>query len=221
MESRSASRRLFLGALLCSPLVLAPDARAQRPEKAPRIGVLANHVPRKDLELGAASPFHGAAAFVEALRKAGWHDGRNIQILWRSAEGRMERHPKLAADLVRTPVDVIVGGDDAVDAAARATTVVPIVAYGMYNPVEAGYAASLARPGRNITGIANSAGAEIQKSLLFLKEASPRITRVALVAQAHDIRADNFGVLRPDSMLCGVPSASSRGGRSLSTMSAA
>src|SRR5688572_27127128 len=128
MGTRRFSRRLFLAALGTAPILLALR-RPAAAGKVPLIGVLANHVPRAHLELGAASPFHGTAAFVEGLRAKGWRDGENARIVWRSAEGRMDRHAALVSELLRMPVDVIVGGDDAAEAAIRATSTIPVVAY--------------------------------------------------------------------------------------------
>ena len=200
MDCESPARRRYLGAGAAGLALLVPRARAQGSRRLPKIGVLANHVPRAHLELAGKSPFYGVAAFLEALRLAGWTQGIDVELVWRSAEGRMERHAALAAELVRADVDVIVAGDEAMEAAARATSTVPIVAYGMHNPVESGFAASFARPGRNITGIANSVGVELPKSLALLREAAPRMRRVALVAHAFE-RADESRVVSADSSL--------------------
>lgn len=193
----AAMRRLFLQALAATPLLLAGTGQAQ-PRKV--VGVLANHIPRAHLELGAASPAAAIAAFAQELRGRGWEEGRNLRIVWRSAEGRMDRHPQLASELARLPVDVIVGGDDAVVAAARATRTIPIVAYSMYDPVENGFAKTLAKPGGNITGVAagQSGGLHLQKTLSLLKQLSPSIRKVALVASSRE-RADNYLPIRPDS----------------------
>ena len=198
MARALVTRRSFVTA--CGGLLLSQGLGAQPPGGVRKIGVVANHIPRKYLELGPASPDSSIRAFVKALNEAGWQEGRDVQFIWRSAEGRMDRHPAIASELVRMPVDLLVGGDDAMVAASRATRTIPIVAYAMYNPVENRFAASFARPGGNITGIANSAGAELQKALALLKESSPRIHAVALVAQAYD-DADHFPQLRPDHSL--------------------
>ena len=198
MARAYVTRRAFV--TVCASLLFAQGVRAQSRGPVRKIGVVANHIPRKYLELGLASPDSSIAAFVKALDEAGWQEGRDVQFVWRSAEGRMDRHPAIASELVRMPVDLLVGGDDAMVAAAHATRTIPIVAYAMYNPVENRFAASFAKPGGNITGIANSAGAELEKALSLLKETSPRIRRVALVAQAHE-RADDYPILGTDSTL--------------------
>src|SRR5688572_4169444 len=205
MSRFRAARRRFLAALGGAPLaaLLPQDGAAAG---LPLIGVLANHVPRAHLELGTESPFPGTAAFVEGLRAKGWRDRENIRIVWRSAEGRMERLPALVAELVRMPVDVVVGGDDAAESAIRATKTIPIVAYSIFNPVERRLARALSRPGGNLTGMTTSAGAELQKALSWLKEASPGIRNVALVAQSDD-RADNHPGVRSGSPLWAAAAA--------------
>ena len=201
MRSGPASRRSVLRALGATPLLLSPFARAQPgPARLPVVGVLANHVPRAHLEMGASSPFDGTAAFVQDLARRGWIEGRNVRFAWRSAEGRIERLPSLAAELVRMPVDVIAGGDYAAEAAFHATSTIPVVAYAIGRPMERGFAVSMSRPGRNLTGLTVSAGAELQKSLAWLKEASPGIRHVAYVARTYDM-ADNGAGLRPGSPL--------------------
>lgn len=194
MDGTFRMRRRLLGA---GVVLLIEGARAQPAAPIRLIGVLANHIPRRELELGVDE---NVAAFVDALRKTGWRDGENVRFIWRSAEGRMDHHPALAAELVGMRVEVIVGGDNAMEAAARATKTIPIVAYAMYNPVENRYARSLAHPGGNVTGVANAAGAELQKALSLLKEVSPRIRRVALVAQTYE-RADSYPTVRPETTL--------------------
>lgn len=194
------SRRSFLVTMVAS-LALAPLARPtaagpQGGRRTPRIGYLATTTPVSELEKGSSSRFPGVVAFVEGLRILGWHDGRNVGIVWRSAEDQYDRLPRLAAELTRIPVDVIVSFGFGVEAAARATKAIPIV--GLHpEPVERGYAESLARPGRNVTGLTSaSAGLAYQKQLALLKEASPRMSRVALVAQSQGEQADRMsGIL--------------------------
>jgi putative ABC transport system substrate-binding protein len=108
----------------------------------------------------------------------------------------------LASELVRRPVDVIVGGDDAIAAAMLATRTIPVVAYSVYTPVDNGYARSLARPGGNLTGVAAapSGGGHLQKALTLLKELSPRIRTVALVAESREM-ADSYPSIRPGSAM--------------------
>ena len=122
-------------------------------------------------------------AFWDRLRELGYVEGQNLKIESRWAQGRLDRLPALMAEMVERKVDVIVTwGTPAVMAAARATSTIPIVFLGMGDPVGSGIAASLARPGGNITGF--SAGwADIRgKWLEFLQEAVPRLSTVAVIA---------------------------------------
>ena len=119
-----------------------------------------------------------------ALRELGYIEGQNIAIEYRYAEGKQERYPELADELVRLKVDIIVvpGGDIAIRAAKNATKTIPIVMVGQgLDPVEAGLVESLARPGGNVTGITNL-GTELGgKRLELLKEAVPKLARVAVL----------------------------------------
>ena len=153
-------------------------AQAQRPAKVPRIGFL---------DSGTAS---GSAVLVDAfrqeLRKLGWIEGKNITIEGRFAEGKPERLPELAADLVRLKVDLIVTtGDPQALAAKKATSTIPIVMANTADPVASGLIASLARPGGNVTGL-SSLGTELNsKRLEILKDAIPKLARVGLLRGAQ------------------------------------
>ena len=119
-----------------------------------------------------------------ALRELGYIEGQNIAIEYRYAEGKIDRFTELAAELVRLKVDIIVvaGGDAWVRAAKNATKTIPIVMAGSgSNPVEAGLVESLARPGGNVTGITNIARELGGKRLELLKEAVPKVARVAVL----------------------------------------
>jgi putative ABC transport system substrate-binding protein len=121
-----------------------------------------------------------------ALRQLGYIEGQNIAIEYRYAEGKLDRLPELAAELVRLKVDIIVaaGGSGSTQAAKNATKTIPIVMGSSPNdPVEAGLVESLARPGGNVTGITNLSGELGGKRLELLKEAVPRVSRVAVL---HD-----------------------------------
>jgi putative ABC transport system substrate-binding protein len=120
-------------------------------------------------------------ALAEGLRDLGYVEGRNLVFEERFANGKQERLPGLAAELVRLNVDVIVTGSNPVIAAVKhATTRIPVVMAVSRDPVGAGFLASLARPGGNITGLSNDPGPAIYgKNLELLKEAIPRIGRVA------------------------------------------
>jgi putative ABC transport system substrate-binding protein len=123
-------------------------------------------------------------AFRQGLRELGWVEGQNIVVEYRWAEGRLDRLPDLAAELVRLRVDVIVASPTPGALAAKsATRTIPIVAVSLTHPVELGLVASLARPGGNVTGLSYSVGADIfGKDLELLKEVAPRVRRVAVLS---------------------------------------
>jgi putative ABC transport system substrate-binding protein len=159
--------------LLAAPLA----ADAQQAGKVPRIGYL-----------GLTSPSDRPPlldAFRQRLRELGWVEGQNIVIDYRYAEGRVDRLPDLAAELVRLKVDLIVAsaGTQAATAAKNATETIPIVMIYVRDPVGTGLIASLARPGGNVTGVSGSAGLELfAKQLELLKETVPKIRRVAILS---------------------------------------
>ena len=153
--------------LFAVPLV----ADAQPAGKVPRIGILRPGSPPDPL----------LDAFRQGLRELGYDEGRNVSIEYRWAEGRDERLPDLAADLVRLPVDVIVAGVGAVEAAKHATSTIPIVMPVSSDPVRAGLVASLARPGGNVTGLTSLSGELPGKWMELLKETLPRVSRVAVL----------------------------------------
>jgi putative tryptophan/tyrosine transport system substrate-binding protein len=149
-------------------------ARAQQAGKQPTIGFL-----------GAAPSIESQriAAFVQRLRELGWIDGRNLAIEYRWAEGRNERYTEIAAELVRLKVDVIVTvATPATLAAKQATTVIPIVFLTASDAVGTGLVASLARPGGNVTGLANQISDTTGKKLEFLREVVPGLRRLAIMA---------------------------------------
>jgi len=149
-------------------------ATAQQPTKIPRIGYLT-----------AASLSSVAArieAFRQGLRELGYVEGKNIVIEWRSAEGKFDRLPALAAELVRLKVDIIVSSGPAPTRAAKeATSTIPIVMAQDIDPVGSGFVASLARPGGNITGLSTLRPEISGKRLELLKEIVPRLSRVAVL----------------------------------------
>jgi putative ABC transport system substrate-binding protein len=166
------SRRGFLCTL--SGGLLAPRAaRAQQPAKVSRIGWLLSgslEAPETRVLLG---------AFRQGARERGYVEGQNIVIEYRAAEGRLDRFPALAADLVRLKVDLIVAGSNAAARAAQqATTTIPIVAPTMGDPVGDRFVTSLARPGGNITGLTFLGPELAPKRLELLKEALPKMSRV-------------------------------------------
>ncbi len=144
-----------------------------------RIGYLATPVPPPK------GPFFGG--FVPAMRDLGYVEGQNLAIEIRSAHEKPERLPALADELVRLKVDLIVtAGNGEVRAAKQATSVIPIVMAVSGDPVRAGYVASLARPGGNITGQSVLSPDLSAKQLEVLKEAVPNVSRVAVLWNAAD-----------------------------------
>jgi putative ABC transport system substrate-binding protein len=155
-------------------LALCLTAEAQQPKKVPRIGYLAT---------GSASAVSRLTeAFREGLRELGYVEGKDIAIEYRYADGKAERLPDLAAELVRLKVDVLVAaGAPAAHAAKTATSTIPIVIGNAADPVGTGLVASLARPGGNITGLSDFNLGVITKRLELLKEVVPTASRIAVL----------------------------------------
>ena len=155
-------------------LAVAVIADAQQPKKVPRIGYLTG-----------SSPSANAArneAFGQGLRELGYVEGKNIVIEYRYAEGKLDRLPVLAAELLRLNVEVIVTGGPAVTRAVKeATATIPIVMTQDPDPVGSGFVASLARPGGNITGLSTLSPEISGKRLELLKEIVPKLSRVAVL----------------------------------------
>jgi putative ABC transport system substrate-binding protein len=174
-----------LGALVVL-LLASLTAGAQPTGKIYRIGVIQTTSPR-EVE-------HVNKALDDALRQLGYVQGQHYVMERRFADGRQERLPALAAELVRLKVDVIVTGSNPVIAAVKqATSTIPVVMAVSRDPVGAGFITSLARPGGNITGLANDPTPEIQgKNLEFLTEAVPRLSRVALLWNPVDPGAEKY-----------------------------
>jgi ABC-type uncharacterized transport system substrate-binding protein len=162
---------------LCAFLfALCLPAEAQQPKKIPRIGYLSASDP--------ATASTSSEGIRLALRERGYIEGQNIAIEYRYAEGKIDRFPELAVELVRLKVDVIVvaGGNRLILAVKNATTTIPIVMTGGGgDPVEGGFVESLARPGGNVTGITNLITELGGKRLELLKEAVPKLARVAVL----------------------------------------
>jgi putative ABC transport system substrate-binding protein len=148
--------------------------RAQQAAKVARIGYLSTNL--------ASSPHHHEA-FRQGLRDLGYVEGRNVVIEYRDAEGKLERVPALAAELVALKVDVIfVGGGTRVTLGAmQATKTIPIVFTGVGDPVESGLVTNLARPGGNVTGLSSLGPELVAKNLELLKQAVPGVDRVAVL----------------------------------------
>ena len=168
------NRRTAISRLATLFLTTASLAHAQQPKKVPRIGYLSNIDP--------ASDSARAEAIRLALRERGYIEGQTIATEYRYAEGRTDRLPDLAAELVRLKVDIIVvaGGGGLILAAMNATKAIPIIMVGGgVDPVAAGFVESLAMPGGNVTGITNLSQELGGKRLELLKEAVPKLARVA------------------------------------------
>ena len=164
-------------AVLVILLVLASSAEAQQPTKVPRIGYLGANprsVSRARIE-----------AFRQGLRALGYVEGKNIIIEWRFADANPDRLPGLGAELVRLPVEVIVTAGPASNRAAKqATSTIPIVMGFDDDPVGSGYAASLGRPGGNVTGLSTLAPEITGKQLELLREIVPKLSRLAVLGNA-------------------------------------
>ena len=149
-------------------------SEAQQPKKVPRIGLLI-----------ASSPSPASSrveAFRQGLRDLGYIEGKDIVIEYRYGEGKPDRLPTLAAELVSLKIDIIVtGGSSPTRAAKEATVTIPIVMTQDIDPVGSGFVASLARPGGNITGLSNFAPELSGKRIELLKEIAPNISRVAVL----------------------------------------
>lgn len=166
------NKKIIVIILAALVLTFTDPAQAQQPKKVPRIGVLR----------GGSPPDPFVEAFRQGLRDLGYVEGKNVLIEYRYAEGKPDRLPNLAAELVRIKSDVIVTADTPpIRAAKSATREIPIVMAVVADPVAAGLVASLARPGGNITGLPNLAPELDGKRLELLKETLPIVTRVAWV----------------------------------------
>ena len=169
-------RKITVPTFCAMLFALCYSVSAQQPKKVPRIGYLSSIDPARESSR--------AEAIRLALRERGYIEGQNIATEYRYAEGKLDRYPELAAELVRLKVDIIVvaGGDRMIRAAKNATKTIPIVMTGAgIDPVEAGLVESLARPGGNVTGITNLSRELGGKRLELLKEAVPKVARLAVL----------------------------------------
>jgi putative ABC transport system substrate-binding protein len=168
---------------------------AQQAEKVPRIGYLSGSPPSSIAER--------IEAFRQGLRDLGYVEGKNIVIEWRSGEGKRDRFPAAAAELVRLKVDLIVTAGPLVTRAAKeATSTIPIVMAQDPDPVGNGFVASLARPGGNITGLSRLAPELTGKQLELLKEIVPKLSRVAVFGTST--RPGNEQTLREVELAAGA-----------------
>src|SRR5438093_8277535 len=178
---RSIQNRKWAGivAILVTFSMCAAVAQGQQPKKVPRIGFLTSQ------SLSTLSD--RIEALRQGLRELGYVEGKNIVIEWRYAEGKPDRLPVLAAELVRLKVDVIVtAGPASTRPAKEATSTIPIVMGFDNDPVGNGFVASLARPGGNITGLSTLAPEISGKQLELLKEIVPRLSRVAALGNSNE-----------------------------------
>ena len=170
------NRRAFiagLGGAAAWPLV----ARAQQSRKLPIVGFL-----------GAASPAAWApqvTSFAQRLRELGWIDGETVSIVYRWAEGHIDRYAALAAELVETKVDVIVTVGSAVPAVKQATSAIPIIFAAAVDPLGSGFVASLARPGGTVTGLSLQSSDMASKRIALLRQIVPDLDNLAIMADVE------------------------------------
>ena len=170
------SRQIFYVALSAMLFALSYSAQAQQTKKVPLIGYLSVS--------DAAIESTRAEGVRLALRERGYIEGQNIHTEYRYAEGKPDRYPELLAELLRLKIDIIVvaGGTGVIRATKNATKTIPIVMFdGGANPVEDGLVESLAHPGGNVTGLTNLSLELGGKRLELLKEAVPKVARVAVL----------------------------------------
>jgi putative ABC transport system substrate-binding protein len=166
-----ANKKVIHFALAAVLLALSSPAEAQQAKKVHRIGFLSPTSDDSRVE-----------AFRRGLSELGYHEGQNITIEYRWADGTFQQLPNLAAELVRLNVDIVVAVvTQASLAAKKATTTIPIVMVGVADPVGSGLVSSLARPGANITGTSSMTAEVVGKQLELLKETVPNISRVAVL----------------------------------------
>jgi putative tryptophan/tyrosine transport system substrate-binding protein len=171
------NRKLGNFALSAMLLALCVSAEAQQPKKVLRIGLLSGASPSTNV------PRH--EAFRQGLRELGYIEGQNIAIEYRYAEGKRDRYPELAAELVRLKVDIILtAGPGPTRAAKAATSTIPIVMAQDSDPVADGFVASLARPGGNITGLSTFAPELGGKRLEILREVVPKLASVGVLGDS-------------------------------------
>jgi putative ABC transport system substrate-binding protein len=158
---------------------LCVSTEAQQPKKVPRIGYLTVSTP--------SAQASRVEAFRQGLRDFGYVEQKNIIIEYRYAEGKLERQSKLAAELVRLKVDIIVSAGPTVTSAVKeATATIPIVMAFDNDPVGSGFVTSLARPGGNITGLSSLSPELSGKQLELLKETLPKLSRVAVLGNSNE-----------------------------------
>jgi putative ABC transport system substrate-binding protein len=201
-EIRNWPRAIILIVLALALYVVTVPSHAQQPWKVYRIGYFGGSAPAPNDTTPQQCPIKGAPtwqAFVEGLREHGYLLGQNLVIECRYTQGREERAPALAAELVSLKVDLLVAvAANQVRTAKLATSTLPIVMVGgVTNPVGRGLIASVARPGGNVTGLTDAFGPEIMgKYLQLLKEAIPTVSRVGFLEYLTDPLNPSSGLRR-------------------------
>ncbi len=170
------NRRKLVITLGAGALVVPFASFPQQKGKVWRVGILALR------SSTALDPVVTYRAFLQGMRELGYVEGKNLEIEWRLAEGKVERLPDLAAELVQLKIDVILtAGVQPTSAAQKATTTIPIVMGNSIDPVGSGFVQSLARPGANITGLSNLIGDLSSKHVEMLRGMAPKLSRVAIL----------------------------------------
>jgi ABC transporter substrate binding protein len=198
-------RRTLAPLITVAPLVAALATEAQPPAKIPRIGYLGTSGTPQSCR---------SQAFLDALRERGYVDGQTISLTWRCAEGQTAVARQVAEELVRLEVDVLVfSGLAGAHALQAATQTIPILFTAVGDPVEGGLVPSLTERSGNLTGVTNIPDAAFYAThLALLREAVPRLTRVALLLYADDpFRAGR--IPQVDTAQGRRPRAAPRGGR--------
>ena len=190
-------RRKLLIALGAGALAASLASFAQQQQKVYRVGILGT---------GTAASFSSYyEAFSQGLGELGYVEGKNISIERRFADGNPDRLPALAAELVQQKVDVIFASNtSSVQAARQVTGTIPIVFAVVGNPIGAGFVASLARPGGNITGASGIQWELSAKRLQILKEAFPNVSRVAVVVSSEPVVATQFAEVQRAAKILGM-----------------
>ena len=190
--------RLVVAVAFSSP----PCAWAQQPARLPTVGILSIGEPTA---CGSGAPGFPAFCMVESLRALGHVEGRNIAFEYRFANGDFKRLPALAGELVALRPDVVYTFTGAgADAAAKATTTIPIVAAPAGETALSRLAGSLARPVGNLTGQTSAARELNQKCLQLLKELAPRASRVAVILSPDNPDLQSLDLIRPAAVQLGV-----------------
>ena len=195
------SRRQLVLALSCIAVTLPLCSFAQRPVRLKRVGILA---PRpKPPSIDADSTY---GTFVKRMRELGYVDGDTINFDLRFAEGKYERLPGFAKELVEARVDVILAATPpSIAAAKRATEAIPIVMVAVGDPVALGFVQSFSRPGGNITGVSNAIDDVSRKYLELLREAMPKLSRVVALVNPDNPNVGNiFGQIQAAGQAMGV-----------------